>query len=151
MLNPYYVTGFVDGEGSFSVTVSVRPKLHWGIEIRPSFSISQNRKSRSILFQIKEFFNCGYIRPSRKDNTYKYEVRSLKDLTTKIIPHFESYPLRTQKRKNFEKFKKIVLLMGENKHLQREGLKRILSLLEEINPASKKVYNRKEIERLMKV
>ena len=79
MLNPYYVSGFADGEGSFSITVSPNVKFNIGWQITPSFSLSQNKNSRAILFKIKNFFGCGSIRPSRKDNTYKYEVRSIKD------------------------------------------------------------------------
>ena len=123
MLEPHYVSGFADGEGSFSITVSPRRSLHSGWEIRPSFSISQNKASRGVLFKIKAFFQCGYIRPSRKDNTFKYEVRDIKELTEKIIPHFQRYTLHTVKQKDFEIFKKVVHLIGEKKHLDPEGIK----------------------------
>ena len=148
MLHPEYITGFCDGEASFSVTLSPRGKL-W--EVRPSFSVSQNKASKGVLFQIEEFFGCGYIRPSRKDNTYKYEVRSLKDLTSKIIPHFEKYPLKTENRKNFEGLKGIVEMMRKEEHLKPSGLKEILRLMEKINPNSKKVYDRRKLQELMNV
>jgi len=146
MLNPYYVTGFADGEASFSVTVSPKSQLKIGWEIRPSFSISQNKASRGVLFKIKSFFRCGSIRPSRADNTYKYEVRALEDLKNKIIPHFEKYPLHTAKRKDFKIFKEIVYLMDKREHTTKEGFKRIISLLKDLNPTSKKIYDRKRLE-----
>ena len=151
MLNPYYISGFVDGEGAFSVTVSPRSSLKVGWEIRPSFSLSQNKTSRGVLFKMKEFFNCGHMRPSTKDNTFKYEVRSLKELQEKIIPHFDKYPLHTSKCKNFEIFKKIVQLMVEERHLDQEGIKEILKHLEKLNASSKKIYSRKKLQRLMNV
>ncbi|HIE36254.1 MAG TPA: endonuclease [Candidatus Omnitrophica bacterium] len=147
MLNPYYVSGFADGEGSFSITISPNVKFNIGWQITPSFSLSQNKNSRAILFKIKNFFGCGSIRPSRKDNTYKYEVRSIKDLKEKIIPHFEKYSLHTAKRKDFNIFKEVVRLMHNNEHLNKEGLKTIFSLLEEMNPNSKKIYDRKRLMR----
>ena len=148
MLNPQYVTGFCDGEASFSVTLSPRGDF-W--EVRPSFSVSQNKLSRGILYQLKEFFECGYVRPSRGDNTYKYEVCSLKDLATKVIPHFEKYPLKTQKQRNFKGLKKIVHLMERKEHLHQRGVIEILEIMEKINLASKKIYNRQEIQKLVKV
>ena len=151
MLNPHYVSGFVDGEGAFSVTVSPRSSLNVGWEIRPSFSISQNKASRSVIFKVKEFFNCGHIRPSKKDNTVKYEVRSLEELQRKIIPHFEKYSLHTSKQKNFEIFKKVVQLMSQDKHLETEGIKEIFTHLEKLNESSKKIYNRKKLQGLMNV
>lgn len=146
MLNPYYVTGFADGEASFSVTISPKPHLKVGWEIRPSFSISQNKASRGVLFKIKNFFGCGSIRPSRKDNTYKYEVRALEDLKNKIIPHFEKYPLHTAKRKDFKIFREIIHLMDKREHTTEEGFKRIITLLKDLNPTSKKIYDRKRLE-----
>lgn len=148
MLDPSYVTGFCDGEASFSITVSPRNKS-W--EIRPSFSVSQNKASRKVLFELKIFFKCGHIRPSKKDNTYKFEIRSLSIIRKKIIPHFEQYPMHTEKQKNFEIFKAVVSLMEKGKHLEKDGLKEIFKLLEKINPNAKKVYNRKAIQRLMNV
>jgi len=145
MLNPYYVSGFADGEASFSITISPRNKFRVGWEIKPSFSLSQNKASKDVLFKIKNFFECGTIRPSRKDNTYKYEVRSLWELKEKIIPHFDKYPLHTAKKKDFQIFKEIIQLMEKGEHLTKEGLKKILHLLEKLNSSSKKIYDRKKI------
>lgn len=151
MLNPYYVTGFADGEGSFSVTVSPRKTLRTGWEIRPSFSISQNVASRGVLYQLKEFFKCGYVRPSRSDNTMKYEVRSLKELLERIIPHFEQYPLHTAKQKNFMIFKEIVQRMNREEHQVEEGLRGIVELLGRLNISCKKIYDRYKLQKLMNV
>ena len=140
MIDPNYITGFVDGEGSFSISISPRnfKEVKW--EIRPSFSISQHKRNRAILFKIKNFFGCGTIRPNRKDNTYKYEVRSLEELKNKIIPHFEKYPLQTTKRIDFKIFKKVIQIMEERRHLTKDGLKEIIDLLEKLPPERRRKY-----------
>jgi len=140
MLDPNYITGFVDGEGSFSVCISPRNFKNVKWEIRPSFSISQHKKSRSILFKIKDYFQCGTIRPNRKDNTYKYEVRSVEELDKKIIPHFKKYPLQTDKKKDFEVFTSIIQIMKEGRHLTKEGLAEIINLLKTLPPERKRKY-----------
>ena len=140
MLNPYYITGFVDGEGSFSVSISPGNFKNVKWEIRPSFSISQHKRSRSILFKIKDYFQCGTIRPNRKDNTYKYEVRSVEELDKKIIPHFKKYPLQTDKKKDFEVFTSIIQIMKEGRHLTKEGLAEIINLLKTLPPERKRKY-----------
>ena len=94
VLNPWYLTGFVEGEGCFSISFSLRKKLKVKIETRPSFSISLNKKDLELIKKIREYFDCGGIRYSKTDNTYKYEVRSVIDLWKKIIPHFEKFPLK---------------------------------------------------------
>jgi hypothetical protein len=37
-------------------------------------------------------------------NSYKYQVSSLKDITTNKIPHLKKYPLLTQKHADFVLF-----------------------------------------------
>ena len=50
--------------------------------------------------QIKSFFNyAGNIYKNK--NVVHYQVRSINELTKIIIPHFEKYPLLTQKQNDF--------------------------------------------------
>jgi len=46
---------------------------------------------------IKSYFGVGNISKEYK-NIVQYRVTSLKDLTNVIIPHFDKYPLITQKK-----------------------------------------------------
>lgn len=152
MLNPYYVTGFTEGEGSFYTSVSLKKmeKVNW--EVRPTFSLSQNKENRGILYQVKDFFGCGSVRPSTRDNTYRYEVRNLDELNLKVIPHFRKYPLLTAgKKKDFEALCRVVELMLQKKHLEEHGLKEIFRILFDARPESRRVYNLKELSRLMNV
>jgi hypothetical protein len=55
-LNPYYVSGFVDGEGCFSVLFEKKPRLKTSIEVRPSFSVSQGQSSKNLIEKISLVF-----------------------------------------------------------------------------------------------
>ena len=151
MLNPYYVTGLVEGEGCFCVSFSPRKLKDVQWEVRPSFSLAQNKRDRGLLFQLRDFFGCGSIRPSRRDNTYKYEVRSLKDLAEKIIPHFEKYPLRGEKKKDSQVLSKVVELMQKKVHLTPQGLKQIAQILDKATNQGKRIYDIKRFSELVKV
>jgi len=152
MLNPYYVTGFTEGEGSFYVSVSPRKLESVKWEVRPTFSLSQNKESRGILYQVKDFFGCGSVRPSTRDNTYRYEVRNLKELNRMIIPHFRKFSLLTAgKKKDFEALCRVVEMMLQKRHLEEEGLKQIFVILSQARPESKRVYNLKRLNELMNV
>src|SRR3989344_2603935 len=117
-----YITGFVDGEGSFLVSFSARDKLSNGVEVRPAFTVSQHKRSYDILVKLLQFFECGSIRFNKRDQTYKYEVRSLEELIFKIIPHFERHPLQTSKRADFERFKQVCILMQQKLHHEQKGI-----------------------------
>jgi len=57
-----------------------------------------------------------------------YSVQSLKDLTQVIIPHFNKYPLLTQKAADFLLFKQAVKLFNNKAHLTVEGLNQLVSI-----------------------
>ena len=83
-----YVSGYVDGEGCFTVSISPRAKLRAGWEVRPSFSVSQNGDRAEVLYAIQELLGCGSIRPDRSDRTLKWETRRLEDHLERVIPHW---------------------------------------------------------------
>ena len=140
-----YITGFVDGERCFSVSFNRKSKLNTGIEVRPSFSVSQHKRNKKIIVQIQNFFQCGGVRFSKNDQNYKFEVRALKDLWEKIIPHFQTYPLQTQKQKDFLLFVKICTFIRKNKHLSSNYLIKIIDLAYNMNESGKRKYKKSEL------
>src|SRR5438093_8843658 len=72
-----YISGYADGEGYFTVSISPRAKLLAGWEVRPSFSVSQNGDRAEVLHALQAYFGCGSIRPDRSDKTLKWETRRL--------------------------------------------------------------------------
>ena len=137
---PSYISGYVDGEGCFTVSISPRPTLLVGWEVRPSLSVSQNGDRSEVLLAIQEYFGCGTLRPDRSDRTVKWEVRSLPPLREKVIPHFWQYPLQSGKRHDFELFAAICERMARGEHRDPAGLSGIVQLAGQMNPSGKRVY-----------
>jgi hypothetical protein len=90
-------------------------------------------KDLRLLKRIQSFFGVGTIRVRKQNNQVIYSVKSIKDLTNCIIPHFLKYPLLTQKRGDFELLKMVVELMNAKEHLTTEGLRRILAIRASMN------------------
>ena len=137
---PSYISGYVDGEGCFTVSISPRPTLRVGWEVRPSLSVSQNGDRSEVLLTIQRHFGCGTLRPDRSDRTLKWEVRSLSLLTAVVVPHFRRYPLQSGKRRDFELFAEICERMTRRQHRSAAGLKEIVRLAGEMNPSGKRGY-----------
>ena|SRR5579872_1891259 len=137
---PWYISGYVDGEGCFTVSFSKRTKMRFGWEVRPSFSVSQNGERGEVLYQMIEYFNCGTIRPDRSDRTIKFEVRNIQDLLVKVIPHFREYPLQSSKQNDFERFATICQLIARKDHLTPNGLREIVGLAMPMNPSGKRKF-----------
>ena len=129
------MSGFVDGEGCFNVSLEKKEKFKLGIEIRVSFSVSQGQSSRDLIEKISFFFNTctetKNIRPDRK--TDKYETRKLEHILSEVIPHFDKYPLESNKQNDFLKFKEVCFLMKQKKHLIKTDLERIIEIAYTMN------------------
>ena len=144
---PSYLSGYIDGEGCFSVSISPRSTLRVGWEVRPSLSVSQNGDRAEVLMEIQRYFGCGTLRPDRSDRTLKWEVRSLPLLLERVIPHFDRYPMRSGKQQDFELFADICERMTRGQHLLRPGLGEIVRLAGHMNPSGKRGYRPTEILR----
>jgi hypothetical protein len=140
-----YISGYVDGEGCFTVSISPRAKLLVGWEVRPSFSVSQNGDRAEVLHVIQAYFGCGSIRPDRSDRTLKWETRRLDDLVERVIPHFERYRLISGKRLDFELFARVCRLAATGTHRSRDGLIEIVELARKMNPSGKRRYEAEAI------
>ena len=140
-----YISGYVDGEGCFTISFSPRAKLRMGWEVRPSFSVSQNADRAEVLEAIRNHFECGGLRPDRSDKTIKFEVRDLADLLARVIPHFERFPLMSSKRRDFDKFAVVCRMLERREHLNREGLRAIAAIAVTMNASGKRRFQLQEL------
>lgn len=134
ILNPWFVTGFTDAEGCFTVVLQKNPKAKFGYSISARFKICLHKKDLAILEGLKAFFGVGNIQATGKNrDSFEFIVKSIKDLTAVIIPHYDSYPLITQKKADYELFKLVISLINNKEHLSSLGLLRIVNLKASIN------------------
>ena len=134
----YWISGFTDGEGCFSVALIKNSTTRFGKQIFPEFVVTQGAKSLPALQKIKDFFGCGNIFINKRydnhnEHLYRYCVRSISELNEKVIPFFERFQLHTYKREDFKIFKKVVHMMTEKKHFQEDGWKEICKLISSMN------------------
>lgn len=130
-LDPWFITGLVDGEGCFIVSITNNPKYKSGYNVRLWFSIGLNEKDKVLLENMHSYFGVGKIYKHTQD-TYSYRVQSVKDLQG-IIVHFDKYPLITQKRADYLLFKQILELVQKKEHLTEAGLREIVAIKASLN------------------
>ena len=128
----YFLAGFVEGEGSFNVSLRRKADYKVSWQVVMSFNVSQ--KDPTILGILKKELNCGIIKVRKKDLLYSYDVTNPQDIVQKVIPYFQKFPLLSEsKRKNFAIFCKITRIMDKGGHKDLSGLRKILQLRELIN------------------
>jgi len=131
-VDPWFIAGFADGESSFSFSIIKSDNYKVGWYIRPVFQIELGGRDIALLESIRSYMGVGNIAITQR-GTVKYSVRNLNDLTSVIIPFFDTYNLITKKQADFQIFKEIINLMNNKEHLSEEGLKKILSLRASLN------------------
>src|SRR3990170_2288249 len=127
----YYLAGFVDGEGSFNVSLRRKPDYQIKWQVVLSFNVSQ--RDLTNLLTLKEILGCGIIK-KRRDGVYSLDITTPSNVIFRVIPFFRRFPFRSKKAvKNFAIFCKIAALMNLGNHRNVQGLKEILALRETLN------------------
>ncbi len=133
-----WIVGFVDGEGTFSVAIQKNAEMSLGWQVFPEFVVTQGIKSLGSLEELRSFFSCGGIYRNRRHDNHnedilRYCVRRIRDLDKIIVPFFQTNPLKTSKRDDFEKFVQVIELMKVKKHLTFDGLEVIAKIAQGMN------------------
>jgi hypothetical protein len=142
-LHPQYIAGFIDGEGSFSVSIYRNETTRSKIYVRSEFEIELRADDKKILERIKKTLGCGIIYDCNYERYgwyphVKYKITKLDDLNRKLVPFLEKHPLLAKKRKTFDYFKMIVKMVLNKDHLRKEGVERIMKLRNKIRALGKK-------------
>ncbi|TAL49419.1 hypothetical protein EPN83_00720 [Patescibacteria group bacterium] len=142
-LNPHHVVGFIDGEGSFSISIGKHKTLKRGFEVRPEFEIEVRKDDQEILERILITIGAGRI----YDLSYerygwfphaKYKITSIWDMKEYLFPFLDRYPLQAKKAKSYKLFKSVVLMVCNKEHLSDKGFERIVRLRDHIRANGKK-------------
>ncbi len=138
ILDPWYVTGWFDGEGCFSVSVHPHPNSKYKWLVDPAVQTYQHKDSVVVLKELQDYFGCGAIRSKGKNsNVLTFSIESRRNIIGKVFPHFQKYPLRTRKAHDFLLFMQIVEALERKEQQTVNGLIQIITLAFEMNPHGK--------------
>lgn len=126
-LEPLFISGFTDAEGCFLVIIRKSPKSLLGWQIEVNFTINLHVRDLELLNLIKAYFGAGRIGKER-NGCCDFTIGSLDQIITKVIPHFDKYPLKTNKYSDYLLFKKVALMMQGKEHLTAVGLQKIVNI-----------------------
>jgi len=91
-------------------------------------------KDIALLKLIQAYFGgVGNILEYKKKEFAEYRVSSMEQLISVISPHFDKYPLITQKQADYLLFIKGVLIKNQKEHLTEAGLRKILAIKASMN------------------
>lgn len=146
----HYLAGFVDGEGSFNVSLRKLDDRTLGWQVVLTMNVAQ--RDKTVLALLKRHLGCGRIQ-ARKDGVHYYIVSNPTSIHERVVPFFKKFGfLSAQKKKNFRVFKEIASLMVDDKHHTPDGLQKIVDLREQLNVGRgrKRKYNKDDYQQSLR-
>lgn len=134
IFHPAWVTGFIDGEGTFFVDLLKNKTMALGIQVQLQFSITQHIRDADLMRSLVDFFGAGIV-VSDGLTKVQYRIRRFADFEQSLFPLLDEYPLMTQKRLDAEAFRKVHALMKDGRHLTPDGLDEIRAIKSTMNRA----------------
>lgn len=128
-LNPLWILGFFNGDGSFGIRVTENPVFTTGYRVQLRFRITQHIRDKALLQSIVKVLDCGTVNDYKNgQNAVTLNISSFSDITLKIIPLIENGVLLGDKQKDYICWKKAHDLMRKNQHLTIDGINEIKKL-----------------------
>ena len=112
-------------------------------KLSAAFNVSQRDREPLDLFH--ETLGCGSLRRAGNGGWY-WEVNRLSDISSRITPFFERFPLVGQKANDFDLFKSAVALLCKSV-VSDDDYVRIIQLRERMNRGGKRRYSAERILR----
>ena len=123
-LDPYWVSGFISAEGNFDVRMpSTNSKLGYRVQLR--FRITQHSRDIKLMEKFVEFFESGKIYKYNGKSAVSFTIVNFSDISSKIIPLINKYPIVGVKLYDYLDWCKIHNLMINRFHLTVEGINSI--------------------------
>ena len=119
--NPFWLVGFVDAEGCFSISIFKSQTSKIGEATKLSFILTQSVRDEDLMKSLIKYLGCGNISLDNR-GTIDFKVTKFSNIRDIILPFFDKYPLQGNKKIDYYDFSKVVKLMENKTHLTKEGL-----------------------------
>jgi hypothetical protein len=135
-LDPWWISGFTTGEGSFTYFTRNRKKANGEIvkDYTLAYEVSQRSDSLHVLNLIAKYFEYGKVY-SETRGVSKYRLVTRDQILNTLVPFFEKYPLEGNKNMQYELWIQIVkILQTTGRSVQREiSVEGLIKKLSELN------------------
>ena len=92
-INPWWLAGFIDGEGSFSVSIRKSSSHNTGYQVSLIFEISQHLIDVELMENIVKYLQVGKLILRNSHPLVIYQVIRFSEISENILPFLNKYPL----------------------------------------------------------
>jgi hypothetical protein len=123
--DPNWLAGFTSGEGCFFIETKKSSAYKTGFQVSLIFQLTQHSRDITLMESLIKFWDCGKCEQPLNYNHVDFRIQKFSDITDKIIPFFNKYPIYGIKALDYADFVKAVEIMKSKAHLTQNGLEEI--------------------------
>ena len=151
-MNLDWVTGFIEGEGCFSILFIKAKSNKLGYQIKPMFAIKLVESEVDVLKEIRLFFNnIGNIyfesnssgrakRMKNANDSFSFRISRLEEIKELVKKMSGANFVSKEKERDFKKWCKCIEIIDKKEHLSKVGFLKIAKLRESMH--KRKQYNK---------
>jgi LAGLIDADG endonuclease len=152
----FWLGGFIEGEGSLTISIIKHDKAPYGILLQPEFNVSQHLNGLKILESFKLLFNNkGQIhKKSGSKNVWVFTLKGINNLNEFILPFFIHYVIKYSSKykcKEFDKFVFILKKLKERSKFEKEEFIDIIKLVYSLNPDGKGKKRKRTLSEILSI
>jgi len=135
LLNNSWLSGFIDAEGCFNVTLFKRNAITLSYQVKLRFIIDQKDNLDNMIFikdQLNLLLTHRKLKKEKISNMFIIESNSFVKVPL-IIEYLNKFMLKTKKQESFNKWVTVYELVKNKAHFTENGLSEIRKLSKEIN------------------
>lgn len=135
LLSNSWISGFIDAEGCFNVSLFKRKTMTLGYQVKLRFMIDQ-KDSLETMMALKAILNLHLTHRKLKNNDVNsmHRIESNCFIKVSLIKDYlNKFPLKTKKLQSFTMWVTVYELVKLNSHLTEQGLLEIRKLSKQIN------------------
>jgi len=130
-----WISGLIDAEGCFNITLFKRKAMALGYQVKLRFMIDQSYSLNEMIY-LKQVLNLILTHRKLKKgaigNMHRIETSSFNKLPL-IINYINTFNLKTKKRESFDKWLEAYNMTLNKEHLNQQGLDKIRTLSKRVN------------------
>ena len=138
--HPQWLTGFIDGEGCFIINIQEWISSASGntkYKIWLTFFITQHSRDTLLMESLVIYLDCGQFTKRNNQLCVDFKTGNLNNITTKIIPFLEKYPLQSVKQYNYKNWVEASKIILNKEHLTPQGVEKIKIIKSNMNKNKK--------------
>jgi len=94
-----WLAGFTTGEGSFSIKITNSSSNRLEFQVQLAFTLTQHDRDKELMSSLVNYLDCGNVYKNRE--TVDFQIKKFNDLTNKVIPFFQNFPIQGVKRLDY--------------------------------------------------